>query len=117
MNSATEIVQGVVNYKFKIMLSSLAKAPAIYVGKANIETALHFLNGYGVGLEHVGLISPLAGWGRWVEKIYETSDPSMSWAAILRSKHGNDKAALQALPELYERFCTERGAAHGQETS
>ena len=54
--------------EFTAWLQSIAKRPAIYVGKCSIRAVSDYLHGYCHALGDVGHAeTPLDGWGRWIE--------------------------------------------------
>jgi hypothetical protein len=48
--------------------------------------------------------------GRWVEARFFISHPAWHWTRILLHIYGSVRAALEALPQLYEEFLAQRAA-------
>jgi hypothetical protein len=94
---------------FDSLLRSIAKRPAMYVGKCSIRAVSAYLDGYDHALGDVGRGEPpLSGWGRWVESRFLISHAAWHWTRILLHIYGDDWAAIQALPELHREFLARR---------
>jgi len=94
---------------FRALLHSLAKRPAMYVGKCSVRAVSDYLNGYCHALGDVGHVeTPLDGWVRWVESRFLISHPAWHWTRILLHVYGSDRAAIEALPQLHEEFLAQR---------
>jgi len=95
--------------EFTAWLQSIAKRPAIYVGKCSIRAVSDYLHGYCHALGDVGHAeTPLDGWGRWIELRFLISHPAWHWTRILLHICGSDLAAIEALPQLHEEFLAQR---------
>lgn len=94
---------------FDALLRSISKRPAMYVGKCSIRAISAYLDGYNHALGDVGRDEPpLSGWGCWVESRFLISHPAWHWTRILLHVHGDDRAAIEALPELHREFLARR---------
>ncbi|WP_422931844.1 hypothetical protein [Singulisphaera sp. PoT] len=94
---------------FASLLRSIARRPAMYVGTCSLRAISAYLEGYCHALKDVGRDElPLSGWMRWVESRYLISHPAWSWARILMHVYGDDRAAIEALPELHRAFLARR---------
>jgi hypothetical protein len=94
---------------FQGLLHSIAKRPAMYVGKCSVRAVSNYLNGYCHALSDLGLTeTPLDGWGRWVELRFLISHPAWHWTRIFLHVYGSDQAAIEALPGLHQEFLAER---------
>ena len=94
---------------FPGLLHSIAKRPALYVGKCSVHAVSDYLHGYCQALSDLGQTeTPLDGWMRWVEFHFLISHPAWHWARILLHVYGSDRAAIEALPGLHREFLAER---------
>lgn len=94
---------------FQALLHSIAKRPAMYVGKCSVCAVSDYLNGYCHALSDLGHTeTPLDGWMRWVELRFLISHPAWHWTRILLHVYGSDQAAIEALPGLHREFLAER---------
>ena len=94
---------------FQALLHSIAKRPAMCVGRCSIRDVGHYLDGYCHALSDQGHAeTPLVGWMRWVELQFLISHPAWHWTRILLHIYGDDRAAIEALPELHRQFLAER---------
>jgi hypothetical protein len=95
--------------EFTALLQSIAKRPAMYVGKPSIRAVSDYLHGYCHALGDVGHVeTPLDGWGRWIESRFLISHSAWSWTRVLLHVYGSDLAAIEALPQLHEEFLAQR---------
>ena len=93
------------------LVNSIAKRPAMYVGRCSLRRVSAYLDGYEHALGDVGISeTPLAGWGRWVELRFLISHAAWHWTRILLHAFGSDAAAIEALPGLYREFLLQREA-------
>jgi hypothetical protein len=94
---------------FEALLQSIAKRPAMYVGKCSIRAVSHYLEGYCHALGDAGYAeTPLDGWGRWIESRFLIAHPAWHWTRILLHIYGSDLAAIEALPQLHHEFLARR---------
>ena len=94
---------------FQALLRSIAKRPAMYVGKCSVRAVSDYLDGYCHALRDLGHTeTPLDGWMRWVELRFLISHPAWHWTRIFLHIYGCDRAAIEALPELHREFLAER---------
>ena len=94
---------------FQALLDSIAKRPAMYVGRCSIRAVRHYLDGYCHALRDLGHTeTPLDGWMRWVELRFLISHPAWAWERILLHVYGSDSAAIEALPGLHREFLADR---------
>jgi len=94
---------------FQILLSSIARRPAMYVGRCSLSAVSHYLYGYCHALSDLGSNeTPLDGWIHWVELRFGISHSAWHWTRILLHNYGSEQAAIEALPELHREFLAER---------
>jgi hypothetical protein len=94
---------------FESLLQSIAKRPAMYVGKCSIESVSNYLQGYDHALSDAGQAeTPLSGWLRWVEWRFLISHSAWHWTRILLHVYGSEQAAIEALPQLHREFLAQR---------
>ena len=94
---------------FVALLHAIAKRPAMYVLPCNLRSVGNYVSGYDHALGDVGHVeTPLAGWMRWVECRFLIAHPAWHWTRILLHVYGSDRAAIEALPLLYEEFVAQR---------
>jgi len=93
------------------LLHAIAKRPAMYVLPCNLRSVGNYVDGYDRALREVGHAdTPLEGWMRWAECRFLISHPAWHWTRILLHVYGSDRAAIEALPHLYEEFVARRSA-------
>jgi hypothetical protein len=96
---------------FESLLQSIARRPAMYVGKCSLRAVSAYLDGYDHASGDLGQAElPLSGWGHWVESRFLISHPAWHWTRILLHAYGTDRAAIEALPQLYQEFLACRAA-------
>jgi len=87
--------------KYLELLESIAKRPAMYVGKVSIKDVSNFLNGYLMGRFDGGKPVQIESFRTWIETKFMISHPAWHWSRILLHCCGNDKEAISSLPLLY----------------
>jgi hypothetical protein len=90
--------------EFNSTLEEIAAKPHLYVGQTSLRLISHYLAGYDHALMDLGRPRPLFGWMRWIEMKFMISHPAWHWTRILIHIYGNDRAALDVLPELFSEF-------------
>jgi hypothetical protein len=96
---------------FESLLRSIASRPAMYVGRCSLRAVSAYLDGYDHASGDLGQPElPLSGWGHWVESRFLISHPAWHWTRILLHAYGTDRAAIEALPQLYQEFLARRAA-------
>ena len=94
---------------FESLLQSIAERPAMYVGRCSLRAVSAYLDGYNHALGDLGRAElPLSGWGHWVESRFLISHPAWHWTRILLHVYRTDRAAIEALPQLYQEFLAHR---------
>ena len=96
---------------FESLLQSIAGRPAMYVGRCSLRAVSAYLDGYNHASGDLGRGElPLSGWGHWVEWHFLISHPAWHWTRILLHAYRTDRAAIEALPQLYQEFLARRAA-------
>ncbi len=81
----------------------------MYVGGRNIHSVLNYLRGYDHALQDLGVSpTPLAGFSPWIHGHFLIFHQAWSPGRILLHSYGSDRAAIAALPRLYEAFLVAR---------
>lgn len=97
--------------EFEELLQSIAKRPAMYVGKCCLHSVRNYLDGYDHAYSGLGAgDSPLTGWGHYLESRFLISHPAWGWPRILLHVYGSHRDAIAALPGLYRDFLEMRAA-------
>ena len=99
---------------FRDLVHTIARRPGLYVGVNSLRAVSQYLDGYDHAvMEITGCASderPLYGWMRYVGLRFLISHPAWHWTRILLYEYGSDKAALEALPKLYDQFVEQRSS-------
>jgi hypothetical protein len=94
---------------FESLLRRMAGRPGMFVGACSLGALGHHLAGYTQALLDSGQSeAPLDGWTRWAESRLLISHSARHWTRVLLHVYGSDRAAMDALPQLYREFLAQR---------
>ena len=95
--------------KFRDLLGSICARPAMFVGRSSLNAVALVLAGYSHGVSDCGQAAPPTHeFQRWVEMRFCIRHATWNWTRIVLHEYGDDRAALSALPALYDEFLRNR---------
>jgi len=95
---------------FSMLIESIAKRPAMYLGNASLQSIGHYLAGYCDALRDVGVsASEIEGFIVWLSEKFLIFHPAWHWTRILLHIYQGDEAAIKALPDLFAEYLQTKG--------
>ena len=93
------------------LLQNIKKNPVIYIDKPSITYLRSFLDGYIDGLITLGFTDitscGMEGFQEWIQERAKTN-VTQSWAGIILSCSGNERAAFNRFFEEFEQFLKQK---------
>jgi hypothetical protein len=90
---------------FAMLIDSIARRPAMYVGNTSLRSIGHYLAGYCHALDEAAIsTTTFRGFTIWLSERFLIFHSAWHWTRILLHTYQTDEAAIEALPDLFAEY-------------